>query len=213
MVVIMTSISFFSSTLCSLSLSSCSSSSSTFLLFSTSTSSSACGGENVGEIGKWGLQKKKVSTSIHVFLHHNMYYMKLLLLIVSNFGSVQSDPVSKRNSFGFLQRSSFWGEKLRLMNQMSIFCVQIQPPVSVADDTHSPCFMFNAHVFLHASLYLVLAWGHASYKTISLSIAFNSFRSLESFPSFYPFLLFMLTFFRPLWSHHPHTMVNSDDDH
>ena len=55
--------------------------------------------------------------------------------------------------------------------------------------------MFNAHVFLHASLYLVLAWGHASYKTISLSIAFNSFRSLESFPSFYPFLLFMLPFF------------------
>ena len=96
---------------------------------------------------------------------------------------------------------------------MSIFCVQIQPPVSVADDTHSPCFMFNAHVFLHASLYPVLAWGHASYKTISLSIAFNSFRSLESFPSFYPFLLFMLPFFRPLWSHHPHTMVNSDDDH
>ena len=81
------------------------------------------------------------------------------------------------------------------MNQMSIFCVQIQPPVSVADDTHSPCFMFNAHVFLHASLYPVLAWGHASYKTISLSIAFNSFRSLESFPSFYPFLLFMLPFF------------------
>ena len=96
---------------------------------------------------------------------------------------------------------------------MSIFCVQIQPPVSVADDTHSPCFMFNAHVLLHASLYLVLAWGHASYKTISLSIAFNSFRSLESFPSFYPFLLFMLPFFPPLWSHHPHTMVNSDDDH
>ena len=70
----------------------------------------------MGEIGKWGLPEKKVSTSIHSFLHHNMYYMKLLLLIVSNFGSVQSDPVSKRNSFGFLQRSSFWGEKLRLMN-------------------------------------------------------------------------------------------------
>ena len=145
--------------------------------------------------GSGGCERRKSQRRFMFFLHHNMYYMKFLLLIVSNFGSVQSDPVSKRNSFGLLQRSSF----------LSIFCVQIQPPVSVADDTHSPCFMFNAHVFLHASLYLVLAWGHASYKTISLSIAFNSFRSLESFPSFYPFLLFMLPFFRPLWSHHPHT--------
>ena len=72
MVVIMTSISFFSSILCSLSLSRCSSSSSTFLLFSTSTSSSACGGENVGEIGKWGLQEKKVSRLIHGCLHHRI---------------------------------------------------------------------------------------------------------------------------------------------
>lgn len=95
---------------------------------------------------------------------------------------------------------------------MSIFCVQIQPPVSVADDTHSPCFMFNAHVFLHASLYPALAWGHTSYKTISV----NSFQFIpltRVVPLFLSLSTFHATFFRLLWSHHPHTMVNSDDDH